>query len=421
VEMLRKAEPNAENDSASPAKGRYEYISSKVDPILLPMVTELVCKRPENPVQFMIEYLRRTENEQDASNKFGNLTRLNSEIGHLKSHIHMLEEKYGKLDTTDAKSDTSDDEDDDDDDICELPEIHTGHMLRPRNSVSAEAYGEWNKKNEHYTPPVYPKTPDQMTRLRNILSESFLFQSLDEKDLTSVINAMQERVLEKAHRIIQEGDDGDALFVVDSGAMDCYKTLPGYSEEMLVKSCYQGDAFGELALLYNCPRAASVQSRHSAILWQLDRETFNHIVKEAAAKKRERYERFLMSVPLLEAMDPYERSKIADVLKTETYQRGDYIVRQGDAGNKFYLIETGECFASKSYVSGQLPREVFHYKEGDYFGELALLNDAPRAASVIAKGTVKVASLDRRSFKRLLGPIEDILTRNTSRYEQTGL
>ena len=58
-----------------------------------------------------------------------------------------------------------------------------------------------------------------------------------------------------------------------------------------------------------------------------------------------------------------------------------------------------------------------HYKEGDYFGELALINDQKRAATVKAKGDIQLAVLDRAAFKRLLGPIEDLMKRNADKYK----
>ena len=66
---------------------------------------------------------------------------------------------------------------------------------------------------------------------------------------------------------------------------------------------------------------------------------------------------------------------------------------------------------------GQAPKEVMHYKAGDYFGELALLKNEPRAANVIAKTKLKCVSLDRNSFKRLLGPLDEILKRNIDAYK----
>ena len=82
----------------------------------------------------------------------------------------------------------------------------------------------------------------------------------------------------------------------------------------------------------------------------------------------------------------------------------------------FYLLVSGEAIATKSLSAGQAAQEVKHYGPGDYFGELALLRNEPRAANVIAKTKLKVVSLDRDSFNRLLGPLDDILKRNMNSY-----
>merc|ERR1712203_885848 len=102
------------------------------------------------------------------------------------------------------------------------------------------------------------------------------------------------------------------------------------------------------ALLYNCPRAASVESKGDSVCWQLDRDTFTHIVKDGAQKKRQRYDAFLGKVPLLASMDAYERSQLADALRTESYETGAAIVNQGDVGSTFYIIEEGEAVATKN-------------------------------------------------------------------------
>jgi cAMP-dependent protein kinase regulator len=62
-----------------------------------------------------------------------------------------------------------------------------------------------------------------------------------------------------------------------------------------------------LALLYNAPRAATISANQACVLWRLDRETFNNIVKDAASRKREKYELFLSMVPIFSTMEPYER------------------------------------------------------------------------------------------------------------------
>jgi len=239
------------------------------------------------------------------------------------------------------------------------------------------------------------KNEVQKSRLRDCLRKSFLFAELEEHDLGIIVGAMTEVTAEPGKRIINQGDAGDFLFVIEAGTLDCIKREED-GREKVVKTCTSGDVFGELALLYNCPRAASVQTRDSSVVWQLDRDTFNAIVKDAAQKKRARYDVFLSKIPLLTSMDAYERSQIADALRCETFTDGARIVTQGEEGKKFYIVEDGEAVVLKDGV------QVMNYNVGNYFGELALLKDQPRACTVQAKGVCKVLSLDSASFRRLL-------------------
>merc|ERR1719235_747374 len=126
----------------------------------------------------------------------------------------------------DAKEEEEEEEEDDDDELDEIPESMKkpeGQMKTARASVSAEAYGAWNQKKA-FTPPSYPKTDDQKARLGQVLSKSFLFSALETKDLDSVIGAMPE-VPAEAERVLQEGDDGDFLFVIEQGILDCKKKI----------------------------------------------------------------------------------------------------------------------------------------------------------------------------------------------------
>ena len=117
-------------------------------------------------------------------------------------------------------------------------------------------------------------------------------------------------------------------------------------------------------------------------------------------------------------MDSYERSKLADAVKEVHYNEDDIVIKEGEEGNTFYMVMSGSAVATKTLEPGKPPHEVFQYHEGDYFGELALLRNEPRAASIIAKSKLHLVSLDRHSFKRLLGPVEDILKRNMDIYKQ---
>ena len=119
---------------------------------------------------------------------------------------------------------------------------------------------------------------------------------------------MAEKIASAGEVVIKEGDEGDSLYVVGSGTLSCTKVFKGQTSPTHLKKYEAGEAFGELALLYNAPRAATITADGECILYALDRQTFNHIVKDAAIRKREKYETFLKKVPLLETMDDYERS-----------------------------------------------------------------------------------------------------------------
>jgi len=93
---------------------------------------------------------------------------------------------------------------------------------------------------------------------------------------------MAVKNVHKNDTVIKQGDAGAVLFVVEAGQLDCYKTFPGEEEPKYLKTYEPGEAFGELALLYNAPRAATIVGKTDSVLYELDRDTFNHIVKEAS-------------------------------------------------------------------------------------------------------------------------------------------
>ena len=94
------------------------------------------------------------------------------------------------------------------------------------------------------------------------------------------------------------------------------------------------------------------------------------------------------------------------------------MIKEGTQGDIFYLIMSGQAIATKTLTPGKAATQIAAYKEGDYFGERALLKNEPRAANVIAQTELQAILLDRKSFRRLLGPIESILQRNIESYKK---
>ncbi|PAA86047.1 hypothetical protein BOX15_Mlig008623g1 [Macrostomum lignano] len=285
-----------------------------------------------------------------------------------------------------------------------------------RVAVAGESFDP-EKEDDDDTPiPIHPKTEDQRCRLNEAVKHILLFRCLDEDQMHDVINAMFERRCQPGDRIITQGEDGDNFYVIESGVYDIYVLING--QDTKVGQYDNQGSFGELALMYNAPRAATIQCASPGSIWAMDRDTFRRLVLKKAFQKRVMYENLIDSVPLLKELAPYERMNVADALKSKAYADGDRIIAQGEPGNEMYFVEEGEVRITRRSADGD-EVEISRLQKGGYFGELALLTKQPRAANVYAcGGRCKVAVLDVGSFERLLGPCLDIMRRSIDNYQQ---
>ncbi len=279
--------------------------------------------------------------------------------------------------------------------------------------MAAERYNpEDDNDSDSEQPLVYPKTPEQRQRLKDAVCHNLLFRTLEAKQIDQVLDAMWEKNVEEGETIIQQGDGGDNFYVIDSGVYEIYVSKqPDFRNPIKVGEYNQIGSFGELALMYNQPRSATIIANTDGILWVMGRQTFRKLVLKHAFLKRQMYENFLRELEILQSLTDYERSNVADALIPIEFNENETIIQQGDDGDRMFFIEDGQC---DIYMN-----EKFHKRlnKGDYFGELALLNHEPRSATIIAASpTVKLASLEVESFERLLGPCMDLIHRNTSKY-----
>ena len=131
---------------------------------------------------------------------------------------------------------------------------------KKKNAISAEAYGEYNKLKK-FEPRVIQKTEEQKKMIREILGQNFMFSNLEEKNKLIVIDAMEIREFKASDEVIKQGDDGEELFIVSTGTLTCTKLFPDQTEPTFLKEYSTGEVFGELALMYNAPRAASITAK----------------------------------------------------------------------------------------------------------------------------------------------------------------
>ncbi|KAI8077983.1 cyclic nucleotide-binding-like protein [Gilbertella persicaria] len=239
-----------------------------------------------------------------------------------------------------------------------LPHFEPKFPKDRRVSVSAESM----QPSSSYKKKSLPKKPDaEIDLISHSLQSHFLFQTVEQEQRQEVIDSMQEMRFKSGDWVIEQGAVGDYFYIVSSGTLDCF--VNGNK----VTQYQRGGSFGELALMYNAPRAASIQATSDAVLWALDRVSFRSILMENNAQKRNMHEKFMQDVPLFKSLELAEMHKIADALEPVWFRDGDVVLRQGDPGDNFYLIERGEAICYRQQPGGQ-PEQVNQLKKGDYFG-----------------------------------------------------
>lgn len=319
------------------------------------------------------------------------------------------------------EEDGPDPQNDDEPDDVENPEEealkkYQSRTGRGRKSVAGERY---NPEEDDDDEPikVVPKSDEQRARLQIVSKKVMLLNRLDEDQLANVLDAMEERQVVANEVVIKQGDDGDNFYVIDSGNFDIY--IDGDDGPQKVGSYDGSGFFGELALMYNMPRAATIRSVTDGVLWSLDRKTFRQIIVKANANKRKQFEEFLKSLSVLENINENERSKIADVMESQKFKQGDIIIREGDvidSASFVYFLMSGTC--SISINSNGQEKIVKTIDTGACFGEVALITKEPRNATVTASSNVVAGVLDVNAFERLLGPCKNIMARNIDKYAE---
>lgn len=293
------------------------------------------------------------------------------------------------------------------DDLSPMPQSQVPPVRR-RGGISAEPVSEEDATN--YVKKVVPKDYKTMAALSKAIAKNVLFSHLDENERSDIFDAMFPVNCLSGEPIIQQGDEGDNFYVIDQGEVEVFVNAE------LVTTIGDGGSFGELALIYGTPRAATVRAKTDVKLWGIDRDSYRRILMGSTIRKRKMYEEFLSRVSILESLDKWERLTVADALEPCSFDDAETIVKQGEAGDDFYIIVEGCAVVLQQRVEGEEPAEVGRLGPSDYFGEIALLLDRPRAATVVTRGHLKCVKLDRQRFERLLGPCADILKRNITQY-----
>ena len=226
-----------------------------------------------------------------------------------------------------------------------------------------------------------------MVRTELLLSEIPLLQPVrTEGRLSLAKSATAVTFATDGEVVMREGDAGESMFIVTAGT--AVVSIEGAGE---VARKTRGDWFGEMALMNDAARSATITVSGSLECLEITRGAFDEHVFGAIERPHSQTELLLTQVPLLSSLQPEQRSQLAANVEVEKFKEGDVIMRQHAPGECMYVIERGTASVSIEMTI------IAELEEGQFFGEQALLNDAPRTATIRAtsEGGVRCLKLSR--------------------------
>ena len=249
-----------------------------------------------------------------------------------------------------------------------------------------------------------PKAPKDYELITNALIKHFIFTSLSDENRNSLISQMKYYTLAPHEIIFEQEQPGVNYFVVSTGQLEVFVN------SRKVNVINAGESFGELALIHDTARSATITTIERTTMWGLDRKTFRNALELVNAQNYQENKRFIESVPIFQILTSLQKDSLLGSLSTLKFRSRERIVNEGDPGDLFYLIKEGTV---KCMQGGNEIREM---TRGDFFGEQALLYNSVRTASIIAVNDVKCVAIGRDRLTKVLGSqLQQIIYQNSKR------
>jgi cGMP-dependent protein kinase len=235
------------------------------------------------------------------------------------------------------------------------------------------------------------KSEQDLKLINSSLSRHFIFNSLSEQQRGLIIERLKFYEIEPAQVIFEQNTKGSSYFIIASGRVE---VLINNERKNTLKS---GDSFGEMALLHDTPRSATIRTLVRCTLWSVDRQTFRSTLEEMNKKNYSENLAFINSVNVFERLTEKQKEDLVVSLNLQKFPNGSRVVNEGDSGDLFYIIKEG------SVVCSQRGKDLRTLGKGSYFGEQSLYYGSTRTASVVAAEDVTLLALGQQSLKECLG------------------
>nr|XP_022916906.1 cGMP-dependent protein kinase, isozyme 2 forms cD4/T1/T3A/T3B isoform X3 [Onthophagus taurus] len=278
-----------------------------------------------------------------------------------------------------------------------------------RQAISAEPIQE-----EELKILKIPKDSKTRELIKSAILENDFMKNLESTQIREIVDCMHPINYEANSLIIKEGDVGSIVYVLEEGRVEVSRENKYLSTLAPVK------VLGELAILYNCKRTATIKAATDCKLWAIERQCFQTIMMRTGLIRQAEYTDFLKSVPIFKDLPEDTLIKISDVLETANYDNGNYIVRQGARGDTFFIISKGRVKVTIKNPQTNEEQFIRSLGKGDFFGEKALQGDDLRTANIICDDPEGVSCLviDRETFNQLISNLDEIKTKYKDESDQ---
>ncbi|XP_060523003.1 cGMP-dependent protein kinase, isozyme 2 forms cD4/T1/T3A/T3B isoform X3 [Cylas formicarius] len=289
--------------------------------------------------------------------------------------------------------------------------VGSGSTIRTRKQragISAEPQDELSifELTQQTFPTIYKDESSRELIKAAILDNDFM-KNLELTQIREIVDCMYPEEYKAGSLIIREGDVGSTVYVLEEGCVEVSR------ENKFLSTQTPGKVLGELAILYNCQRTATIKAATDCKLWAIERQCFQTIMMRTGLIRQAEYTDFLKSVPIFKTLPEETLIKISDVLEECFYANGDYIIRQGARGDTFFIISKGRVKVTMKRPDTADDRYIRTLGKGDFFGEKALRGDDLRTANIIVDDPEGVTCLviDRDTFTQLISDLDEIKTK----------
>lgn len=263
-------------------------------------------------------------------------------------------------------------------------------------------------------------TRNSRVLIREALKRTPIYgQVPDEYKRSHLLKSFRARMLEPGDVVFEQGQYGDKIYVIDSGQMERFMQK-GDEDPILVSTLGPRTTFGLTAFIFNSQRASTIRAMEHTLLWELDKPTFelfkdasSDIALIASTTERRTLRRLLQGHFLFNRLDKLGANEV-DAFFHIRFRSGEEVFKQGDAGDNFYIIKSGEferhicrprASRNEDSRSGRFddeqPSRVKTLHPGQSFGELSLMYNAPRSATVRARTDAECWAISTESYHRL--------------------